>query len=240
MEFLEYLTKEYDIEELSRKNLAGLFVQARINPSEKETIDKVLSARNPESFLAVIQQLQTIKTFISTILISTERSTEVVKNLRNFIKIDSNQQRSTVDLKKNLSTVIDIFNYQIKNKINLRVDLMDNLFIEGYDVKLFQLWSNLIKNAVEAIEDVGDIWIYSTVTENTIEISIENNGEKITEETMKLMFNKFFSTKLKSNGTGLGLSIVKNVLDEHSAKIEVSSCAERTVFRTIFPKNSSY
>jgi signal transduction histidine kinase len=240
MEFLEFLTKEYDIEELSRKNLAGLFVQARINPAEKETIDKVLSARNPESFLAVIQQLQTIKTFISTILISTERSTEVVKNLRNFIKIDSNQQRSTVDLKKNLSTVIDIFNYQIKNKINLRVDLMDNLFIEGYDVKLFQLWSNLIKNAVEAIEDVGDIWIYSTVTENTIEISIENNGEKISEETMKLMFNKFFSTKLKSNGTGLGLSIVKNVLDEHSAKIEVSSCAERTVFRTIFPKNSSY
>ena len=239
MEFLEFLTKEYDIEELSRKNLAGLFVQARINPSEKETIDKVLSARNPESFLAVIQQLQTIKTFISTILISTERSTEVVKNLRNFIKIDSNQQRSTIDLKKNLSTVIDIFNYQIKNKINLHVDLMDNLFIEGYDVKLFQLWSNLIKNAVEAIEDVGDIWIYSTVTENTIEISIENNGEKIAEETMKLMFNKFFSTKLKSNGTGLGLSIVKNVLDEHSAKIEVSSCAERTVFRTIFPKNSS-
>ena len=239
MEFLEFLTKEYDIEELSRKNLAGLFVQARINPTEKETIDKVLSARNPESFLAVIQQLQTIKTFISTILISTERSTEVVKNLRNFIKIDANQQRSTVDLKKNLSTVIDIFNYQIKNKINLRVDLMDNLFIEGYDVKLFQLWSNLIKNAVEAIEDAGDIWIYSTVTDNTIEISIENNGEKISDETMKLMFNKFFSTKLKSNGTGLGLSIVKNVLDEHSAKIEVSSSAERTVFRTIFPKNSS-
>jgi PAS domain S-box-containing protein len=239
MEFLEFLSKEYDIEELSRKNLAGLFVQARINPAEKETIDKVLSARNPESFLAVIQQLQTIKTFISTILISTERSTEVVKNLRNFIKIDVNKQRSTVDLKKNISTVIDIFNYQIKNKINLHVDLMDNLFIEGYDVKLFQLWSNLIKNAVEAIEDIGDIWINSTVTENTIEISIENNGEKIAEETMKRMFNKFFSTKLKSNGTGLGLSIVKNVLDEHSAKIDVNSSTERTVFRTIFPKSSS-
>jgi PAS domain S-box-containing protein len=240
MEFLEFLTNEYDIEELSRKNLAGLFVQARINPTDKEIVDKVLSARNPESFLAVIQQLQTIKTFISTILISTERSTEVVKNLRNFIKIDANQQRSTVDLKKNLSTVIDIFNYQIKNKINLHVNLMDNLCIEGYDVKLFQLWSNLIKNAVEAIEDLGDIWIYSKVTENTIEISIENNGEMISEETMKLMFNKLFSTKLKSNGTGLGLSIVKNVLDEHSAKIEVNSSTERTVFRTIFPKNSSY
>jgi len=239
MEFLEFLTKEYDIEELSRKSLARLFVQARINTAEKEIIDKVLTARNPESFLAVIQQLQTIKTFISTILISTERSTEVVKNLRNFIKIDAKQQRSKVDLKKNLSTVIDIFNYQIKNKINLHVDLLDNLFVEGYDVKLFQLWSNLIKNAVEAIENNGNIWIYSAVTENTIEISIENNGEKISEETMKVMFNKFFSTKLESNGTGLGLSIVKNVLEEHSAKIEVSSSAERTVFRTIFPKNSS-
>lgn len=236
IEFLEFLTKKYKIEELTRKNLASLFVQARIKTTEKEIIDKVLSARNPESFLAVIQQLQTIKTFFSTILISTERSTEVVKNLRNFIKIDANQQRSTVDLKKNLSTVIDIFNYQIKNKINLHVDLLDNLFVEGYDVKLFQLWSNLIKNAVEAIENTGDIWIYSTVTEGTIEISIENNGEMITEETMKLMFNKFFSTKLKSNGTGLGLSIVKNVLDEHSAKIEVQSSAERTVFKTIFPK----
>ena len=215
-------------------------MEARINIAEKEIIDTVLSARNPESFLAVIQQLLTIKTFISTVLISTERSTEVVKNLRNFIKTDPNQQRSTVDLKKNLLTVIDIFNYQIKNKINLHVDLMDNLYIEGYDVKLFQLWSNLIKNAVEAIEDVGDIWIFSKVTENTIEISIENNGERITEENMKSMFDKFFSTKLKSNGTGLGLSIVKNVLEEHSAKIEVNSSSDRTVFKTIFPKNPSY
>ncbi len=240
IEFLEFLTKEYDIEEKSRNNLANLFVEARINIAEKEIIDTVLSARNPESFLAVIQQLLTIKTFISTVLISTERSTEVVKNLRNFIKTDPNQQRSTVDLKKNLLTVIDIFNYQIKNKINLHVDLMDNLYIEGYDVKLFQLWSNLIKNAVEAIEDVGDIWIFSKVTENTIEISIENNGERITEENMKSMFDKFFSTKLKSNGTGLGLSIVKNVLEEHSAKIEVNSSSDRTVFKTIFPKNPSY
>jgi PAS domain S-box-containing protein len=239
-EFLEFLTKEHQLDELRRNNLSNLFVQARINTTEKDTIEKVLSAQNPESFLAVIQQLQSIKTFISTILISTERSTEVVKNLRNFIKIDTSQQRSTVDLKKNLSTVIDIFNYQIKNKINLHIDLMDNLIIEGYDVKLFQLWSNLIKNAIEAIEDAGDIWIYSTVTENTIEISIENNGEMIEEDILKQMFNKFFSTKLKSNGTGLGLSIVKNVLDEHSAKIEVNSSSERTVFRTIFPKNPSF
>jgi C4-dicarboxylate-specific signal transduction histidine kinase len=103
-------------------------------------------------------------------------------------------------------------------------------------VKLFQLWSNLIKNAFEAMDDQEEkyIGIYSQVENGKIQLTFENNGPKIPEEVRENMFKKFYTTKAKKSGTGLGLSIVKNILHDHNATIEVFSDEQITKFIVTF------
>ena len=122
---------------------------------------------------------------------------------------------------------------------NVEFALSENCFIEGYDIKLFQLWSNLIKNAIEAMEETdkrGNLRIFDIESKTGITIVVENNGPKIPDEIQSEIFNKFYTTKSEKNGTGLGLNIVKNVIQDHNAKIELDSTDERTQFKITFAK----
>ncbi len=236
--FQSYLAENYSDLNLDFSTLASNFVKARIGIEEVDVIRTIVLAPNPFDFLSLIFHVQTIRTFLTTILTASERSTEVVKNLRSFIRYDKNSSKGTINLKDNISTVLNVFNYELNSKIDLTFEVDPELTIEGYDVKLYQLWSNLIKNAIEAIQGKGKISITSVKTPTEIQITVENDGEVIPPEIMANMFTKFFTTKNKTNGTGLGLSIVQNVVDEHYAKIDISSIPGSTKFTVSFPSKS--
>jgi signal transduction histidine kinase len=131
---------------------------------------------------------------------------------------------------------LGIFNYELRQNVDLKFEVDPDLVMVGYDVKLFQLWSNLIKNAFEAMEDQVEkyIGIFSTVEPGKIQLIFENNGPKIPEDVMEKMFKKFYTTKSKKSGSGLGLSIVKNILVDHNASIEVQSNEQYTKFIVTF------
>jgi signal transduction histidine kinase len=160
----------------------------------------------------------------------------VVKNLRTFVRFDQHSTKSPINLKENISTVLNVFNYELNSKVELHFNVDSNIVIEGYEIKLYQLWSNLIKNAIEAIAGYGKLIIESKETDTTYELSIENDGDVIPGEVLQNMFTKFYTTKSKSNGTGLGLSIVQNVVEEHHAKIQVTSIPNSTKFIVTFSK----
>jgi signal transduction histidine kinase len=107
-------------------------------------------------------------------------------------------------------------------------------------MKLFQIWTNLVKNAIDAFEDSEIdqkyIKISSESDDQSIKIHIENNGPQIPEENVKRIFKKFFTTKQNINGTGLGLSIVSNIVEEHYGKISLTSDEKKTTFTITFPK----
>lgn len=236
--FENYLKEKFPDLNIDFSTLASNFVKARIGIDEETVISTIVLAPNPFDFLNLIFHVQTIRTFLTTILTASVRSTEVVKNLRSFIRYDKNSSKGTINLKENISTVLNVFNYELNSKIDLTFDVDAELTIEGYDVKLYQLWSNLIKNAIEAIQGKGKISITSVKTATEIQITVENDGEVIPPEIMANMFTKFFTTKNKTNGTGLGLSIVQNVVDEHYAKIDISSIPGSTKFTVSFPSKS--
>ena len=115
----------------------------------------------------------------------------------------------------------------------------ENIEIKGFDVRLFQLWSNLIKNAIESMEEMTEIKnlnVYSKIHAKTVSVIVENNGPMIPNHLTDKIFDKFYTTKGNKNGSGLGLSIVKNVLEEHNAKIAVTSTKEKTQFKITFKK----
>jgi hypothetical protein len=109
----------------------------------------------------------------------------------------------------------------------------------GYDVRLFQLWSNLIKNAIECMDAnqaEKQLKIISRSNKKTFSVTVENNGPMIPAEMVEKIFDKFYTTKGDRNGSGLGLSIVKNVVQEHDAKIVLFSDKKKTQFKITFNK----
>lgn len=202
-----------------------------------DLIGNILKLTDPLVFLTIVYNLQMKDNLLNTILLSTERAANVVKDVRSFINKGVTPERISIDLEKNIRVVLNVFNHELRKQLKLETMFEDGLFIQGYDIKLFQLWSNLIKNALDAMEDKSNkqIRIETKSNAESIEVVVSNNGPKIPEKIQSQIFNKFFSTKRDKNGTGLGLSIVKNVVDEHNAKISLDSNDEWTAFKIEFP-----
>lgn len=239
-QFNQYLFEKFpEIADDKRRKLAELMVKARIKLTETDTIDLVLKSDNSEIFLNLISQIQMTRTFVDTIINSGERAANVVQDLKSFIKDPRNSGKTIVNLRKNILSVLNIFNYEILRNSELIFTVDEKLEIEGYDIRLFQLWSNLIKNALESIEESkiqGKLRVYSEETQDEVVICVENTGIEIPNEIKNRIFDKFFTTKAHKNGSGLGLSIVKNVVDEHHARITVESNQKETCFKVFFRK----
>jgi signal transduction histidine kinase len=212
-------------------------VKARVNKDETDFIARVFSSSQPLLFVEVLYQFQMATAQLETIKKSSDKAVKVVQDVRSFIQgeVSQNEKRE-FNIRDNISTVLGIFNYELRQNVDLKFEVDPDLVMVGYDVKLFQLWSNLIKNAFEAMEDQVEkyIGIFSTVEPGKIQLIFENNGPKIPEDVMEKMFKKFYTTKSKKSGSGLGLSIVKNILVDHNASIEVQSNEQYTKFIVTF------
>jgi len=212
--------------------IAMLLVKNRIDISEKEELLFILNSKKPVLLLSLMYHVHLVFSFIKTISNSGERASQVVQNLRLFIREKRNTEAGIVNIKSNIETVLNIFNHKIQNQVDLTLDVDTDIYVKGFDVRLFQLWSNLIKNALECMEGQNKkvLKLYSEVSSSDYTITVENNGPEIKGEFKRKIFNKFFTTKGKRNGSGMGLSIVKNVLEEHQGKIDLKSDAQTTRF----------
>ena len=236
-EFEDYLSLNFPEFKAESNEIAGLFVKSRISLSETKFIKQCMETVNRKDFLLLIYYTQLNRNFIETILSSSERGAKVVQDLRSFIKEPQNTSKGMVNLRENIATVLTIFNYELKRNIDVEFTVPDSLSLLGFDIKLFQLWSNIIKNAIEAMDDKkerGKLKINGKKTKKGIELSIENNGPLIPEQIQQKIFEKYFTTKSGQNGSGLGLSIVKNVLVMHNATISLNSTSVSTTFTIFF------
>ena len=87
------------------------------------------------------------------------------------------------------------------------------LLVEGDRDKLKQVFLNLIKNSIEAMKDGGNLSVYSSLSDEIVDIRIEDDGCGIAEGDMDKIFSPFYTTK--QHGTGLGLSISKSIIEAH-------------------------
>ncbi|MFM7668496.1 MAG: PAS domain S-box protein [Bacteroidota bacterium] len=219
--------------------LALGFVKNRVNIQDSQLIAEIVNSTNSKEFLELIYHIQMTRNFVDTILSSGERASQVINDLRSFIRDKKSSDKAEINIQQNIATVLNIFNYELKRNTDVQFLVDPNLTIIGIDIRLFQLWSNLIKNAVESmteIEQRGLLRIVSSQTDKHILVSVENNGPKIPQEIQDRIFEKFFTTKASKNGSGLGLSIVSSVIQEHNAELELFSNDLVTKFIVKFKK----
>ncbi len=219
------------------KELAKALNKAKIKPEETDAIEFILKQPNNQDFINLIYEVNNIRFFLNTIHQAAERSSGVIKNLRYYLKEGSSVEKTQVHLRNSFETVLSIFNHEIQKGIEVHMKIPDSIIVEAYESKIYQLWSNIIKNAIDAMSQKGNLYIEAREEKKLIHIKIANDGQMIPEEIREKIFDKFFTTKDEVRGTGLGLNIVKQVIDEHRGKISVSSDEELTSFHLVLPKN---
>jgi signal transduction histidine kinase len=238
--FRSYLKNNFS--ELSAEDIEMLatgLVKNRVAIQDEKLIAEIVNAPNSREFLELIYHIQMTRNFVDTILSSGERASQVINDLRSFIRDKKTSDKTEINIQQNIATVLNIFNYELKRNTDVQFLVEPELKIIGIDIRLFQLWSNLIKNAVESMSEIeqrGLLRIVSSQTDSHIIISIENNGPKIPQEIQDRIFEKFFTTKAAKNGSGLGLSIVSSVIQEHNAQLELFSNDLVTKFIVKFKK----
>ena len=153
-----------------------------------------------------------------------EHLEELVNNVLIFAK-PVDPQRVPVDLVKVLEQALAMAEKGIADKrIDVQTKYEDVTLISADPAMLVDAFLNIIRNAVEAVEDGGIIKIslcYPEGNKEAITIRIEDNGYGIDSEDMPHLFNPFFTRK--KYGTGLGLSQVKKMIDIHQGTIDITS-----------------
>ena len=114
-----------------------------------------------------------------------------------------------------------------------RIDVGDNEYAEFDKAKLSRALGNIVKNAIEASPQKGEVIISISILNNNIEILVSNMGNKIPDEVLNNLFKPVASTK--SKGYGLGLFSAYRIIKNHTGDIAVDSSADKTTFRIVIP-----
>lgn len=169
-----------------------------------------------------------------------ERTVSIVRSLRNFSRLDEGELKM-VDLHEGLESTLEILQSQIKKKaivIKNYGEIPKLLCMPG---KINQAFLNIINNALQAMEERGELTITTSYQQipDTITVAIGDNGKGMDEATKNRLFEPFFTTKPVGEGTGLGLAITYGIIEEHKGNIEVESApGVGTTFTIHFPVNA--
>jgi len=165
---------------------------------------------------------------ISGTLESSEMIKAIIENLKGFVRQSTDTLDFSVDVNDVVRSAVSLLESQVRKGVGrLEVDLAEGLpRIKGNPQKLIQVMVNLISNALEALtgENQG-IRVSSSYddADSVLKLTVEDEGEGMTEEQITNATEPFYSTKLQSGGTGLGLTITKMLLDEHGADLYIDS-----------------
>jgi signal transduction histidine kinase len=195
--------------------LAGIKVSIEVLKNELD-----LAQEDKEIFLRIINEINRIEALL--------------KNMLNYAR-PSKPLPENVSIHEILDSIIKISEFSLKNPENLSLHTKEIHFQKEYgsdipDIyadagQMQQVFLNIILNSIDAIKKQGTIRIKTSKTEDaSVQIQISDNGKGIDPDTIKVVFNPFFTTK--SKGTGLGLAICKRLIEQHNGTINVSNNPE--------------
>jgi len=188
------------------------------------------------------------KEYYSIISQEANRLGRIVNSILNFAKMEAGKRKFSFEL-KNINEIVDnifqTYSYHLQNKgFKFEKELAVNLPEVKVDSEsISEAIINLIDNAVKYSNDNKEVILRTGYSNNNIFIEVSDKGIGIASEHQKKIFEKFYrvSSGLVHNvkGSGIGLSLVKQIVDAHNGKIELSSKpGEGSTFRIFIPVDS--
>ena len=218
-------------------DLAPTFVGAGLDLAWLEKLIEKIPPASHVDALGWLEARLNLKSLVSQIEQSTERVAELVKAVKSYSYMDQSPMQE-VDIHEGIESTLTMLGHKLKNMTLVRDFDRTVPHIMAYGSELNQVWTNLIDNAIAAVNGAGKICIGTSREDNQVVVEIVDNGPGIPLDVQSRMFEPFFTTKSVGTGTGLGLVISNRIVgDRHGGEIEFESRPGETRFKVRLPIN---
>jgi signal transduction histidine kinase len=214
-----------------------------------DTLSDMKISEDIESFLPILTHpdstrmlefaynLSGLQRGTNTIETAVERAAKVVFALKSYAHSDRKNELFKTNLIVGIDTILTLYQNSIKQGVEVVQNYTEIPPIYCYPDELNQVWTNLIHNAIQAMDNKGMLTIDVTQERGFAKISITDSGKGIPEEIKDRIFEPFFTTKPPGEGSGLGLDIVRKIVKKHQGEIEVTSVPGKTTFTVYLSMN---
>jgi signal transduction histidine kinase len=202
----------------------------------------------------MVYHLTGLQESTQTIEMAIQRVSKIVFALKTYAHPD-HQIREMVeaDIRQGIEATLTIFQNQLRHGVEVVRHYAEVPPILCYPDELQQVWTNLIQNALQAMNYQGTLEIavgseqkaeeqrvvpstqHPAPSTQYLVVSITDSGCGITEELKDNVFEPFFTTRPTGEGSGLGLNIARKIIEKHHGRIELHSQPGRTTFQIFLP-----
>jgi signal transduction histidine kinase len=220
---------------------------------------RILKKYESEAIIDFLEKCSNIVNVSKDISLSIDIITRIVNALKMYSRLDQAKVEET-DIHEGLETTLIILQSQIKQGIEVERCYGDIPKIPCYANELNQVWTNIIHNALQAMNGTGTLTIETYLYPQSDEVQerrthpiplrkdsgqVSQNGKivvKITDtgpgipiEIQDKIFDPYFTTKDQGEGSGLGLGITRQIVERHHGEIRVQSKPGKTSFEVVLP-----
>jgi signal transduction histidine kinase len=203
-----------------------------------ETLQRLSARFDDETLGDVITRLTasfTLNRMVEQIESGTSRIKDLVQAIKQYSYMDQSPEQE-IDVHDGLENTLIMLHYRLKHGVEV---------VREYDrsiprtcargSELNQVWTNLIDNAIDAMNGRGELVVRTAAEFGGVLVEIRDNGEGIPKEIRDRIFEPFFTTKPVGEGTGLGLDTVYRIIKQHRGQVQVESEPGRTSFQVRLP-----
>jgi PAS domain S-box-containing protein len=214
------------LDEAELVNISNIASTLIVQLGLQDDLEFIIPLLKGNAGLAILEQTQLaagLKKSASIVDVAAERSTKVVFALKSYARFGQTESRTLGNIAEQIDTVLTLHQNQIKRGVEIIKDFQYNDAILCFPDELNQVWTNLIHNALQAMDYKGKLTIMVYKQDNQIVSTFTDTGSGIPQEIRHKIFNPFFTTKKIGEGTGLGLDIVKKIIEKHEGAIDFES-----------------
>jgi len=164
-------------------------------------------------------QLSHIKKMVTVIRDAVRRAQKIAFALKSFTQGSQQQEPRAVSLPEGINTVLTLYRNRMKAGVSLNLEWEGNPQVLGVPEEINQVWTNLIQNALQAMDYKGELRISILESEEGITVEIQDSGPGVSTLLRERIFEPFFTTKKEGEGTGLGLHICKQIVERHQGSL---------------------
>ncbi|MBS2012838.1 MAG: HAMP domain-containing histidine kinase [Deltaproteobacteria bacterium] len=185
---------------------------------------------------------QEVASTATIIVEQTERMTKIVRQLLDFSR-RREPERSLVDLAEIAQKVVGLLEpFAKKHGVELSTERRDAVFLEADGAQLEQALTNLVVNAVQAIDGAegsrGHVRVVAEARDDDVSVAVVDDGPGMSSDVQERIFEPFFTTKDVGLGTGLGLAVVHGIVTDHGGAVRVESkVGSGTTITLQFPRS---
>jgi signal transduction histidine kinase len=196
----------------------------------------VLDASAFEPALEWVASSVAIEELLANVKESTRRISELVAAVKSYSQMDR-ASIQTINVADGIESTLTMLSHKVGEGVTVLRDYdTDVPQIDAYSAELNQVWTNLIDNALDAMDGSGTLRVATRADGDGVIIEIGDTGPGMTPEVARRAFSAFYTTKDVGKGTGLGLDIARRIVEErHGGTITITSQPGTTVLAVRLP-----